>query len=76
MARSLSRPRVTVGAHVWWMHTEGGGGGSGHRPNAKTPRAAVVQALGPRAVRIRVLDRPEGYASIWVRRANIAPVAA
>lgn len=73
MSRALLRPAAAVGDLIWWLHTEGGGGGSGHRANPKTRRAAVVQAVGANAVRVRVLDRPEALSATWVRAANIEP---
>ena len=58
---------------MWWLHTEGGDSGSGHRANRKTQRAAVVQAVGEKAVRVRALDRPDSCDATWVRAANIEP---
>lgn len=63
----------TIGQRVHWRHTEGGGGGSGHRANAKTLRPATVLQVSARAVKITVDDRWPGNAT-WVRLANVQPM--
>jgi hypothetical protein len=66
---------LSVGEEVVWLSTQGGGGGSGHRVNEKRPRRAIVRKIGPRAVQIRVLGRPEDWGVTWVRRENIRAIA-
>lgn len=44
-----------VGDKVFWMATQGGGGGSGKRQNVKRPYLAVVTKVFPARLRIRVI---------------------
>jgi hypothetical protein len=63
-----------IGQRVYWRYTEGGGGGSGHRANRKTLRAATVVKVTARAVRLAVDDRGT-CAPTRVKIANVTAMA-
>lgn len=65
--------RFTAGQPVLWLHTLGGGGGSGKRKNEKEPVAAEVMRDDGKGY-VQITTPSSGYsraAGSWVRRDNV-----
>jgi hypothetical protein len=70
-ARVRALDKLGVGHEVWWLHTEGGGGGSRRRPNEKRRVAAELVDVGPKRVKIRVVDPGAMARETWARPENV-----